>query len=110
DSGDLVDLPEPYPGSNLFSLASGGAVYIRDPHGKVSNDQLNVGAFTQLQDADWELIKPYLEENQNLFEITCTSILLVDGLTLPPERVYRKIRPVRTSALQAEEAWVKMRA
>jgi len=110
DSGALVDLPEPYPGSNLFSLASGGAVYIRDPHGKVSNEQLNGGAFTQLQEADWELIKPYLEENERLFAIPCTSLLLVDGLALPPERVYRKIRPVRTSALQAEEAWVKMRA
>ena len=25
----------PYPGSNLFSLASGGAIYVRDPGKKV---------------------------------------------------------------------------
>src|SRR4030095_2798204 len=49
DAGALLELPEPYPGSNLFSLASGGAIYIRDPHGKVYDEQLNGGAFTQLQ-------------------------------------------------------------
>ena len=31
DDGQLVPLPEPYPGSNLFSLASGGAIFVRDP-------------------------------------------------------------------------------
>ena len=30
-SGRLKPLAAPYPGSNLFSLASGGAIYIRDP-------------------------------------------------------------------------------
>jgi hypothetical protein len=33
----------PYPGSNLFSLASGGAIYIRDPYGQVVDEQLNGG-------------------------------------------------------------------
>ena len=27
EHGKMRDLPEPYPGSNLFSLASGGAIY-----------------------------------------------------------------------------------
>ncbi|HNU35026.1 MAG TPA: hypothetical protein PKJ15_00365, partial [Methanomassiliicoccales archaeon] len=40
-SGNPVDLPTPYPGSNLFSLASGGAIYVRDPERKVTIDQLN---------------------------------------------------------------------
>ena len=31
DDGKIVDQPMPYPGSNLFSLASGGAIYLRDP-------------------------------------------------------------------------------
>ena len=31
DDGKLVPLAEPYPGSNLFSLASGGAIFVRDP-------------------------------------------------------------------------------
>src|SRR2546428_4101676 len=29
--GHIVDLDTPYPGSTLFSLASGGAIYVRDP-------------------------------------------------------------------------------
>ena len=36
----------PYPGANLFSLASGGAIYIRDPHQKVVERQLNGGVFS----------------------------------------------------------------
>ena len=31
DEGHVVPLPEPYPGGNLFSLASGGAIFLRDP-------------------------------------------------------------------------------
>ena len=31
DQGEIIDLDEPYPGGNLFSLASGGRIYIRDP-------------------------------------------------------------------------------
>ena len=30
--GKLAPLRPPYPGSNLLSLASGGAIYVRDPH------------------------------------------------------------------------------
>jgi glutamate synthase domain-containing protein 3 len=33
DDGEIVELETPYPGGNLFSLASGGAIYIRDPGG-----------------------------------------------------------------------------
>ncbi|MFH0729299.1 MAG: hypothetical protein V2B19_23515 [Pseudomonadota bacterium] len=32
DDGGLEELPNPYPKSNLFSLASGGAIFARDPH------------------------------------------------------------------------------
>ena len=39
-------LASPYPGSNLFSLASGGAIYIRDPERtNVVEGQLNGGEF-----------------------------------------------------------------
>ena len=39
----------PYPGPNLFSLASGGAIYVRDPrHGKVVDEQLNGGEIVPL--------------------------------------------------------------
>ena len=37
-TGALSLMDEPYPGSNLFSLASGGAIYVRDP-GKTLVDQ-----------------------------------------------------------------------
>ena len=53
EEGCLIDLPTPYPGGNLFSLASGGAIFIRDPHRRVDEDQLNGGMFADLTEADW---------------------------------------------------------
>ena len=61
DDGKIVPLAEPYPGSNLFSLASGGAIFVRDPQKKVVDQQLNGGKFVELTEADWDLILPYLE-------------------------------------------------
>ena len=107
DEARIVDLPEPYPGGNLFSLASGGAIYIRDPHRRVSEEQLNGGEFVTLTSDDWALIELYLKENERLFGIPVAQLLQVDGDSLPGERVYRKIRPGAMRALQAEEAWVK---
>jgi len=52
DQGQIVELDTPYPGGNLFSLASGGAIYIRDPRGKVSEEQLNSGEFSSLEERD----------------------------------------------------------
>ena len=97
-----------YPGGNLFSLASGGAIYIRDPHGKVSEEQLNGGEFARLEEHVWAVLSPCLEENERLFGIPVARLLEVDGNPLPPAQVYRKIRPRVIAALQAEEAWVKM--
>ncbi len=88
---DLTPLPSPYPGSNLFSLASGGAIYARDPHRVLIEEQLNGGHFIPLSPADWELIKPYLEENERLFGIRVEDLLTVDGVELRPDQVYRKI-------------------
>ncbi len=59
DDGNVVDLETPYSGSNLFSLASGGAIYVRDPRKLLDNEQLNGGEYRELTDADWKLIKPY---------------------------------------------------
>jgi glutamate synthase domain-containing protein 1/glutamate synthase domain-containing protein 3 len=105
--GNISDLDTPYPGGNLFSLSSGGAIYIRDPHGRVSEEQLNGGELADLEESDWATIKPYLEENERLFAIPLARLLKVNGRLLPPERVYRKIRPRAISALQPEEAWVR---
>ena len=110
DDGQLFELDTPYPGGNLFSLSSGGAIYLRDPHGKVSEDQLNGGEFAPMQAADWTLIRPYLEENERLLGIPLHQLLQVNGQAVSGEQVYRKVQPHALQALQAEEAWVKMHA
>jgi glutamate synthase domain-containing protein 1/glutamate synthase domain-containing protein 3 len=94
DRGRLVEQASPYPGSNLFSLASGGAIYVRDPHRKVSPHQLNRGEIVEMTRADWTLILPYLRENERLFGISIEQDLLkVGSEDWPPEKVYRKVRP-----------------
>jgi glutamate synthase domain-containing protein 1/glutamate synthase domain-containing protein 3 len=102
DAGQIVSRREPYPGSNLFSLASGGAIYIRDPHNNVVPQQLNGGEFAALTQQDWDLIRPYLEENERLFGIRVDELLTVDGQRRMPERVYRKVRPVQLRALASD--------
>ena len=107
EDGVLGDMPMPYPGGNLFSLASGGAIYLRDPLGRVGEDQLNGGAFAPLTPADWELMRALLVENERLFGIPVERLLTSNGERLPPERVYRKIAPSGHKALLPEEAWVR---
>ena len=83
-----------------------GGIYIRDPRGTVTSDQLNGGDFTLLTGQDWQLIEPYLEENDRLFDIPVDDLLCVNGQKLPPDQVYRKIQPHALRALMAEVAWV----
>jgi len=87
----LVPQAHPYPGSNLFSLASGGAIYVRDPHKKLVEQQLNGGVFAPFTGADWRLIRTYLEENERLFGIKVQDLLTVNGKLCEPEQVYRKV-------------------
>jgi hypothetical protein len=93
EDGEIVPLVEPYPGSNLFSLASGGAAFIRDPNRKLVPQQLNGCIFSPFTEKDWELILPYLQENEKLFGIKIDDLLTVDGKKLKPSRVYRKVAP-----------------
>ena len=98
--GNIHPQPTPYPGSNLFSLASGGAIYLRDPHRLAINEQLNGGEFVDLSPADWDLILPYLQENERLFGISIENDLLtVDGERRSYEAVYRKVQAVKTAVL-----------
>ncbi|MFA6133522.1 MAG: glutamate synthase [Phycisphaerae bacterium] len=100
-SGRFVPLDMPYPGSNLLSLASGGAVYVRDPHHTLVNEQLNGGAYRPLSGADWTLIRPYLEENHRLLGIRIQEDLLtVDGVLKSPGEIYRKVMPAGAAAAQ----------
>ena len=98
--GSMLELPTPYSGGNLFSLASGGAIYLRDPQHKVDDDQLNGGRFAPLSTADWDLIEPYLRENESLFGVRVADLLTVDGKALPPERVYRRVEVRSLEVLQ----------
>jgi glutamate synthase domain-containing protein 1/glutamate synthase domain-containing protein 3 len=107
EDGRARELPTPYAGGNLFSLASGGAIYVRDPRRLLSDDQLNGGAFGTLTARDWETIRPLLDENERLLGIPLERLLSLDGAPQPPEAVYRKIVPSGHKALAPEEAWVR---
>ena len=87
-------------------MASGGAIYIRDPHHRVLDAQLNGGEFQDMSPADWEILRPVLGSNADAFGITIDRLLTVDDVLLPPEQVYRKVSPVVNQALHAESAWV----
>jgi Glutamine amidotransferases class-II./GXGXG motif. len=94
DDGAIVPLELPYPGSNLLSLASGGAIYVRDPHRTLVSEQLNGGMFRKLSADDWKLILPYLQENERLFDIRIErDLLTVKGVLKAPAEVYRKVMP-----------------
>lgn len=100
EDGAIVPMPTPYPGSNLFSLASGGAIYIRDPGRLLVDEQLNGGAFADLSQEDWDLILPFLEENERQFGIAVDRDLLsVDGEKRNFSQVYRKVHPKKNTAL-----------
>lgn len=107
EDGVMHDLETPYPGGNLFSLASGGAIYVRDPERKLTDDQLNGGEYAALSPEDWDAARPYLEENEAYFGISVRSLLTVRGKELSPAEVYRKIRPSGHKALLPEEGWVR---
>lgn len=101
--GHLREQAMPYPGGNLFSLASGGAIYIRDPNGTLMPSQLNGGEFSEFLDRDWMLIRPYLEENQRLFGIQVEGDLLTaNGEKRKPQEIYRKIVPTRLTVLSPD--------
>jgi len=92
--GRVTPQAVPYAGSNLFSLASGGAIYVRDPFRLIDEEQLNGGEIVSLEEKDWFLILPYLQENEKLFGIRVEEDLLkVDGKAMSPFEVYRKVRP-----------------
>jgi len=108
EDATVVEQPVPYPGSNLFSLASGGAIYIRDPRHKLVEDQLNGGEFVDLSAADWNLILPYLEENERLFGISIENDLLtVNGKKMNYTDVYRKVQAVALDVLAKESVAVE---
>jgi len=105
NNGEISELDTPYPGGNLFSLSSGGAIYVRDPTNILSTSQLNGGEFVELTDADWDVIQPLLVENEEHFGIPLARLLTVAGEMRPPSEVYRKIIPLKNKALSVEDSW-----
>ncbi len=108
--GQVTEQKSPYPGSNLFSLASGGALFVRDPRRQISSEQLNGGEIAGMTPEDWNLIRPYLEENERLFNISIENDLLsVDGVRKDIADIYIKVQPLALeSAAQASvelEEW-----
>jgi glutamate synthase domain-containing protein 1/glutamate synthase domain-containing protein 3 len=94
DDGSIVALDLPYPGGNILSLASGGAIYVRDPRRTLVAEQLNGGMFGRFTAEDWKLIAPYLLENERLFDVQVQrDLLTVGGTLMEPARVYRKVMP-----------------
>ena len=102
--GRARDQETPYPGSNLFSLASGGAIFVRDPYQKLVPEQLNGGEFAPVTKRDWDLIRPYLKENEGLFGISVErDLLTVSGVRRTPSQVYRKVQPIKLGVLAKQE-------
>ena len=98
--GNPVELETPYPGSNLFSLASGGAIYIRDPFELVNKDQLNGGQIVPLSEKDVPLLYHYLSENRkhfHFFPLPHDELKKIsEGKSLVS---YRKVVPVKLKEL-----------
>jgi len=108
EHGQVRPQASPYPGSNLFSLASGGAIYVRDPFRLIEDEQLNGGEIVPLEEKDWDLILPYLEENERLFGISVENdLLVVRGEPRNALDVYRKVRPKQTKDWEEDglEEW-----
>ena len=97
--GEFQELETPFPGGNLFSLASGGALYVRDPEHKVGDDQLNGGKLGYISNDDWDLFRPLLVENERLFGIKVQDLLTHKGQVYPAKAIYRKISPTALRAL-----------
>ena len=103
DQGEIIPQDTPYPGSNLFSLASGGAIYVRDPYHMIDDQQLNGGAVRGLEKKDWDLILPNLKENERLFGISIEKdLLVVAGAPKSPLEIYRKVIPIQAVDLEKD--------
>jgi glutamate synthase domain-containing protein 3 len=108
ENGRVRTQASPYPGSNLFSLASGGAIYVRDPFRLIEDEQLNGGEIVRLEQKDWALILPYLKENERLFGISIEDdLLMVHGEPRNALEVYRKVRPKQSKDWEEDglEEW-----
>ncbi len=90
----------PFPGSNLFSLASGGAIYLNDPWRTIDEQQLNGGKIDSIDSADKELLRRYLQVNKELFGL---NIVLDDENDADSRSIiakFVKVRPLEIGVLK----------
>ena len=92
------------PGRTSSPWPPAGAIFVRDPGGTLVEEQLNGGQFLPFGDAEWDLVRPYLEENERLFGIAVDDLLTVNGKRRSPGEVYRTIGAVKLSVLAAGTA------
>lgn len=64
--------------------------------------------FLPLTEEDWELILPFLKENERLFGIKIDTLLTVDDKLLAPPDVYRKVVPAKVGEAILEKADASM--
>lgn len=95
-NGEVNTLEAVYPGANLFSLASGGAIYVRDPYRTVGDDQLHGATIEPMTEEDVHLIEPYLTRNEQLFGINVHNST-EDSLSYGLNKMYRKTVPKKLS-------------
>ena len=107
NQGRIIPQETPYPGSNLFSWLPAGpslsAILIR----RLSRNSSTAANWSPFRKQDWQLILPYLKENEKLFGISIEDHLLaVDGKKRKPTEVFRTVRPAKQTVLASGlEEW-----
>jgi len=82
----------------FHSLRAARSSYAIPPYDR--QGKLNGAEFAEMTPEDWQLIQPYLQANERHFGISIErDLLIVDGKARSPQAVYRKVRPVKTTAL-----------
>lgn len=99
EKGRFVTMEDPYPGSNLFSLASGGAIYIRDPFKRIGINQLNGGQLKPVSSEDRKILEKFLKRNKTYFGFDLNKRVLETPMDFNPLAIYRKIEPIRLEVL-----------
>jgi hypothetical protein len=59
-----------------------------------------------MSEADWAVVEPMLQRNEEHFGIPLQRLLTSGGEVMNPSDVYRKIIPIKSKTLHAEAAWV----
>ncbi len=81
---------------------------MRDPFRTIDREQLNGGEVYDIDEKDWDLILPFLKENERLFGISIENDLLkVNGHKKSPLEVYCRVAPTKSGHMEEDglEEW-----